>query len=300
MENKRIIAKIESVNQGQHFSNITVVDHEKRALNIKLSLEDLNDLVVGRAYVFETETFFKEEKEMLKFIKADLIEEVLNENELNEVLPIFYKYAPITMKELKKGIESYLNKIENKNLKLITNELYKKNENRFYTHSAATKFHHAYVGGLAYHTLTMLKLSEPFVSMYNYLNKDLIFSGIILHDMAKIDEITGADGEYTKEGLLIGHLVMITLEIEKIAAKYGIEHSEEALLLKHIVLAHHGMLNFGSPKKPQTGEALLIWFLDTIDSKFTPLGEAYDEIPDGSFTNIMQVLDRIKFYKGKI
>ncbi|WP_162140343.1 HD domain-containing protein [Haploplasma axanthum] len=301
MEEKiKLIAKIDNANQGQHFCNITVLDKNKKAFNIKLDRDVLSSLVIGKAYVFEVSKTMKEEKEVLNFENAKLIEDVLTDKELNELLPLFYNYAPISHKELKKGIEDHLNKIENKKIKAITLELYEKYKNEFYLHSAATKFHHAYVGGLAHHTLTMLKLATPFTEVYRYLNKDLLYAGIILHDMAKIDEITGADGEYTVEGQLLGHLVMIALEIEKVASKLGIEKSEEVLLLKHIVVSHHGLLNFGSPKKPQTGEALLIWFLDTIDSKFTPLGEAYKETNEGEFTNLLQVMDRMKFYKNKI
>ena len=93
---------------------------------------------------------------------------------------------------------------------------------------------------------------------------------------------------------------MIAMEIEKVATNHGLENSEEVLLLKHIVLSHHGLLNYGSPKKPQIGEALLIWFLDTIDSKFATLKLAYDETDAGSFTNMLQVLDRMRFYKDKL
>lgn len=299
-EQFKIIAKLDSVNQGPHFCNITVSDKEKKAHNIKLDKKDLENLKVGKAYVFLVSKSFKEEKEILNYEDGFLIEETLSHDELNELLPIFYEYSPISHMDLKTGIESFLNSIDNKIIKKITTLIYEKYEPNFYFHVAATKFHHAYIGGLAHHTLTMLKLSTPFLEIYPYLNKDLLYAGIILHDMAKIDEISVDEAEYTAEGNLIGHLVMIALEIEKVASKLNYVDSEEVLLLKHIVLAHHGLLNFGSPKRPQIGEALLIWYLDTIDSKFTPLGAAYEETEKGSFTNILQVLDRVKFYKSKL
>lgn len=300
MNEVKVIGKVESINQGAHFCNTTIVNEFDKAINIKLDPSEAKELLVGKAYLFNTISSIKEEKEILTLVDYFLIENVLEEEELNRLLPIFYSYAPIGPKELKAGVESYLNGISNDTIKLITKELYDKYKSDFYVHSAATKFHHAYVGGLAHHTLTMLKLVKPFLEVYPYLNADLIYSGIILHDMSKIKEITGADGEYTKEGLLIGHLVMIAMEIEKVATNHGLENSEEVLLLKHIVLSHHGLLNYGSPKKPQIGEALLIWFLDTIDSKFATLKLAYDETDAGSFTNMLQVLDRMRFYKDKL
>ena len=93
---------------------------------------------------------------------------------------------------------------------------------------------------------------------------------------------------------------MLAIEIEKAALKHKLENSEEALLLKHIAISHHGLPNFGSPKKPQTGEALLIWYLDTIDSKLGPLGDEYEKTNIGEFTNNVNVLDRMKFYKDKL
>lgn len=300
MEQVRLIGKVESVNQGAHFCNVTIVNKDKKALNVKVEPEQLTNLLIGKAYIVNTVKTYKENKSIYTYESSNLIEDVLEFDELNELLPIFYEYAPLTPNELKQGIEFYLNKIDNKIIKLVTEELYKKYFSKFYIHAAATKFHHAYVGGLAHHTLTMLKLAAPFIEVYPYLNKDLIYSGIILHDMAKINEITGPDGEYTKEGLLIGHLVMITIEIEKVAATFDLNKTEEVLLLKHIALAHHGLLNYGSPKRPQIGEALLIWYLDTIDSKFTPLKSELENTEEGSFTNMLQVLDRMRFYKDEI
>lgn len=115
-------------------------------------------------------------------------------------------------------------------------------------HPAATKFHHAYVGGLSYHTFTMLKLIDPFLAVYSYLNKDLLYAATLLHDMSKISEISGVDGEYTKEGLLIGHLVMQTIDVDQVAKQLGYEELEEVLILKHMILSHHGQLHYGSPK----------------------------------------------------
>ncbi|MDX9691361.1 MAG: metal-dependent phosphohydrolase, partial [Acholeplasmataceae bacterium] len=227
-------------------------------------------------------------------------EKVLSDEELATVLDRFYVYAPIPMLEIKKDIEKYMKQINNQVLKEITEKIYLENERAFYLHPAATKFHHAYVGGLSYHTLTMLKLIEPFIQIYPYLNHDLLIAATILHDMSKIGEISGVDGEYTKEGLLIGHLVMQTVDIDRVARQLGYENEEEVLLLKHMIISHHGQFNFGSPKKPQTGEALLLWFVDTIDSKFTVLGEVLEDTKEGTFTNMISVMDKMRFYKTNI
>ena len=235
----------------------------------------------------------------MKCVDITSVEEVLSPEELSHVLDHFYVYAPKSLVDIKKGVESYLGKIKSHVLKEVTSNIYEANKKKFYMHPAATKFHHAYVGGLAYHTLTMLSLIDNFIEVYPFLNRDLLYAATILHDMSKIDEISGVDGEYTKEGLLIGHLVMQTITIDKEADKLGYKDKEDILLLKHMILSHHGQFHYGSPKKPQTGEALLLWFIDTIDSKFTVLGESLEDTKEGTFTQMVSVLDRMRFYKPK-
>ena len=296
-----IVAKVESINSGAHFCNTTVMTKDNEHINLKLEFEQLSEISLGKVYQFEALAVVKIEDELvLKCINITPVEQVLNDEALEEILEKFYVYAPLPMMQIKRGIESYLNKIENENIKNITKKIYKANEKSFYLHPAATKFHHSYVGGLSHHTYTMLKLIDPFIHVYPYLNRDLLYAGTILHDMSKISEISGVDGEYTKEGLLIGHLVMQTIDIDRVATDLGIKDSEEVLMLKHMIISHHGQLNFGSPKKPQTGEALLLWFIDTIDSKFTVLGETLDQTQEGQFTQMISVMDKMRFYKHKI
>lgn len=297
----KIVAKVESLNHGVHFCNTTILTTNGEHINIKLDFDQLPLLSMGKVYQFEAQAIVKIEDELvLKCLSITPAEIILSDEELTKILEQFYVYAPIPLIEIKKGIESYLNKINNPILKSVTQNIYLENERPFFLHPAATKFHHAYVGGLSYHTLTMLKLIDPFISVYPYLNQDLLYAGTILHDMSKINEISGVDGEYTKEGMLIGHLVMQTVDIDRVARNLGYHETEEVLMLKHMIISHHGLLNFGSPKKPQTGEALLLWFIDTIDSKFTVLGEALDDTAEGAFTNMLSVMDKMKFYKPSI
>ncbi len=301
-ENKiyKIIGKVESINSGAHFCNTTVVTKDNEHINIKLDFDQLSDVMMGKIYEFTALAVVKLEDELvLKLKSLKPVEDVLSAQELSELVNHFYVYAPIPMVDIKKGIETFLNKIENEILSKITKQIYQTHEKQFYMHPAATKFHHAYVGGLSYHTLTMLKLIDPFIEVYPYLNRDLLYAATILHDMSKISEISGVDGEYTKEGLLIGHLVMQTLDVDHVAKSLGYENTEEVLMLKHMILSHHGQLHFGSPKKPQTGEALLLWFIDTIDSKFTVLGEVLEDTAEGQFTQMISVLDKMRFYKPK-
>lgn len=96
---------------------------------------------------------------------------------------------------------------------------------------------------------------------------------------------------------MLGHLVLGAMEIELQAKELGYADKEEALMLEHMLISHHGQPQFGSAKKPMTAEALVLWYIDTIDSKFRVLGEELEKTQSGSFTDNIGVLDRTKIYK---
>ncbi len=298
----KIEGKIESFNIGDDFSNCNIVTKDNEKMNLKLTKEQLKELKQERVYVFNYEEIIVNDKlqnhvvsffELFNYIEDPIL--------LKEKLSDYYEFSPLSTKEVKKDIETYLNKIKNPILKEITKKLYKKYEKGFYTYPAAVRFHHAYIGGLAYHTKTMLDIAEGLLNVYPFINRDLVYSGIILHDLCKVDELSGFEGgEYTKEGQLIGHLIMISQEVMMLAKELGYEKKEEVLVLNHILLSHHGIPNFGAAKRPLTAEALLVWYVDTIDSKFTVLGETLEKIEEGTFTESISVIDKSKFYKHKV
>lgn len=102
------------------------------------------------------------------------------------------------------------------------------------------KFYYVYVGGLVYYIFIMLKLVDVMLSVYDYLDKDLFYVVMILYDILKIDEIMGVDGEYIIEGLFIGYLVMVSIEVEKVVIILGVEDSEEVFLLKYLIVLYYG------------------------------------------------------------
>ncbi|MBI5235087.1 MAG: HD domain-containing protein [Deltaproteobacteria bacterium] len=140
---------------------------------------------------------------------------------------------------------------------------------RFQTAPAAKVMHHPYLGGLLEHVLSICGLASKVGSHYGKgVDVDLLICGAILHDIGKIYELTYSKSfDYTDEGRLLGH---ITLGIALIDDKVkGIEKFDPALLvlIKHMILSHHGHLEFGSPKRPKTTEALILYYLDDLDAK---------------------------------
>ena len=133
---------------------------------------------------------------------------------------------------------------------------------------AATSYHHAYLGGLLEHVLSLVELGDKLCDHYEWLDRDLVLAGLVLHDLGKIEELNFTSGfSYTTRGQLLGHIT-IGLEIlgEKLRLIPGFP-PELKDKVEHLILAHHGRLEFGSPKEPMFPEALLVHHLDDLDSK---------------------------------
>jgi 3'-5' exoribonuclease len=138
---------------------------------------------------------------------------------------------------------------------------------------AAVSMHHAYLGGLLEHTLQLCTLADLMLPRYPKLNRDLVITGLFLHDLGKCLELSYEYGfTYTNEGQLVGHIVLGSLwlqrKAEAIKARGGVELPHEALLvLHHIILSHHGILEYGAAKVPSTPEAIFVSRLDELDAK---------------------------------
>ena len=298
----KIEGKIENLNIGEDFFNCNIVTKDNERLNIKLTKAQSTEIKVDKVYVFTYEQVIANDKVQNHLIDyEELFNHVDDPIILRDKLSDYYAFSPLDTKTAKQAIEGYLNQIKNPILKEITETLYKKYEKGFYTYPAAVKFHHAYIGGLAYHTKTMLDIAKSLLAIYPFINKDLVYAGIILHDLCKTEELSGFEGgEYTKEGQLVGHLVMIAQEVMMLAKTLNVHETDEVLILNHILLSHHGLPHFGAARRPATAEALLVWYIDTIDSKFRVLGEILEETEDNTFTVSIPVADKTRFYKHNI
>jgi 3'-5' exoribonuclease len=170
---------------------------------------------------------------------------------------------------------------------------------------AGVRQHHAYVGGLLEHVVTLLEGADRLAALYPELDRDLLLSGVFLHDIGKVRELTYERSfGYSDEGQLIGHLVigveMLNEQVGRTADLTGEPFPQELLLrLKHMILSHHGSYEFGSPKLPMTPEAIALHHLDNFDAKlhrFTRL--IREDGNDGSsWTPYDQSLDR-RLFKG--
>ncbi|MCW1927462.1 3'-5' exoribonuclease YhaM [Bhargavaea beijingensis] len=205
--------------------------------------------------------------------------------------------AEKSKEELYEELSPYIFEITNPNIQRITRHLLKQHRESFLVYPAATKNHHDYVSGLLDHVVSMLRLGKAIAELYPTLNKDLLYAGIILHDVGKVVELSGPVGTvYTPTGNLLGHITIMVNEIAMAAKELGIE-GEEVVLLQHMVLSHHGKEEWGSPKRPMLKEAEILHYIDNIDAKMNMLNRALSKAEPGEFTERLFPLDNRQFYK---
>ncbi len=211
----------------------------------------------------------------------------------------FVREGDISRAELKRQISEKINSIQNPILHTLIIKIMERFETDFYAYPAAAKNHHDFVGGLATHVLGMLRVAEALCSIYPMLDRDLLISGVITHDIGKCIELSGpVITEYTMPGKLLGHISIMQTIIDEIAKANKLE-GEEVILLRHMVLAHHGEYEFGSPVLPLIPEAEILHYIDNIDARMNALSKALDPIPEGEFTPRIFALENRSFYKAK-
>ncbi len=164
---------------------------------------------------------------------------------------------------------------------------------------AAFKLHHAMRGGLLFHTISIVRLCEKVCEIYPFVDKELLISGAILHDIAKLTEFDVAESGiatgYSAEGNLLGHLAMGAMVIERYAEKLGISQ-KTAMLLEHMVLSHHGEPEFGAAVRPMFIEAELLSELDLMDSRIFEMREALEGTKENDFSGRLWAMDNRKLF----
>ena len=166
---------------------------------------------------------------------------------------------------------------------------------------AASKLHHAEKSGLLHHTSTMLRMAGYVCQVYPQLDADLLAAGVILHDLCKIEEMAadeiGMVSDYTAEGMLIGHLVDGVAQIDALGRELG-TRPETLMMIKHMILSHHDLPEYGSPKPPMFPEAEALHTLDLLDARMFEMTRALKNAQPGGFTERIWSLER-RLYRRK-
>lgn len=199
-------------------------------------------------------------------------------------------YLPATDKnvdEMYAELMGFVNSVKNPYLSTLLHSFFDDADfaKAFKFHSAAKSVHHGFVGGLLEHTVSVTRNCDYFAQNYPFLNRDLLVTAAMFHDIGKLKELsTFPENDYTDEGQLLGHIIIGTEWIgEKIREidDFPVVLANE---LKHCILAHHGELEYGSPKKPALVEALALSFADNLDAKMETVRELLNNVPDNNLT----------------
>lgn len=278
---------------SQEYASITGLDSDKRTIDVriwKVTDEIKKRITENGIYLCKGKIKLFNDKKQFMIDNDGITEANVNPDD-------YLIKCPLEINELQIEISRYIRKIQNDNLRNIVTKAIMKIQNEYFSYPAAVSIHHNYLGGIAYHVYSMLTLSEAYLKQYKYFNSDLVYAGIIIHDMGKVKELSGVDKTtYTAEGNLLGHITIGVNMLHDVCKELSLENTEEALALEHIILSHHGKQEYGSPIMPKIPEAALIFILDYSDSRFASLSEIMKQVKPGEYTEPVFAFDKRTFY----
>lgn len=293
--NHVVTGKTSGANRSTYLS--IVLQDETGSIDAKLwsaTQEQVDTLIVGKIVQVKGDIIKYNEDRQMKIIKINIVAS----DPAEQVK--FLKKAPVNAEMMLQKIQEYLDCIENLKIHQVTRELFNTHLEKLKVYPAASKNHHEYVSGLAHHMYGMLRLAESLCMLYPSLNRDLLYAGVILHDLGKTVELSGpVVPEYTLEGKLLGHISISQAMVKQTADAMHID-GEEVTLLQHMILSHHGKNEFGSPVLPLLKEAEILYMIDNFDARMAMLDKALETIEPGGFTKRIFSLENRSFYKPKM
>ncbi|MDR3241229.1 MAG: HD domain-containing protein [Lactobacillaceae bacterium] len=300
-ENINTFALLKSVearvtNSGKPYLAITVADRSMEISGMKWDSteEEFKNLHAGEVVAVSGVRQEYRDKPQLKIfeVRPTTLGEPNN--------PADYMAAgPMKAKEMEEEVNSLLFQIVNPTWQRIVRYLLNEYHEKFFTYPAAKSNHHAFAGGLGFHTLSIARLAMSVSKQYDNVDASLLLAGALLHDLGKVLELSGPIATvYTVPGNLIGHIVLIDEQIVLAAKELNLDlFSEDMIVLRHVVLAHHGQLEFGSPVRPLIKEANILHQLDELDANIQSFDNALKDTEPGEFSARAWALDNRAVYK---
>lgn len=287
---KKVTAK------GKDYLDLTLSDKDGE---ISAKYWDYNEAVQGQ---FPAETLVKVRGTISQYNGADQfrVERIRKVTDADGVnMADFVRSASYSGEYMYAQLSECVNGFSDADFKKLVSYMLEQNKEKLLYWPAAYRLHHALRGGLLMHTLSIVRLCEGLCKVYPFVNRDLLLSGAILHDIAKLSEFvvgdTGIASGYSVEGNLIGHLVMGARMVDEAAKALAIP-AEKSMLLQHMVLSHHGEPDFGAAVRPLFLEAELLSELDLMDARVYQIHDATAALQKGAFTNRLWALEDRKMY----
>ena len=266
--------QIQLTKTGKEYGNLILQD---KTGTIEAKIWDLSSPGVGE---FDAMDYVHIEADVTLFQNANQLN-VRRIRTAREGEYVEADYLPVSKKEIGKMYEEllgFVRSVKNPWLNQLLSGYFvedKEFAKAFQFHSAAKTVHHGFVGGLLEHTLSVVKLCDYYAGYYKTLNRDLLLTAAMFHDIGKMQELSRfPENDYTDDGQLLGHIIIGTEMVSERIRTIPDFPVKAATELKHCILAHHGELEYGSPKKPALLEALALNFADNTDAKMETMIEA--------------------------
>lgn len=231
-------------------------------------------------------------------VKVERLRVVTEEDNVD--LSIFVPYTPANIDDLFSELTGVIEQIKDSDFRALLDSFFADEDivRKFKLTPAAKANHHAYIGGLLEHTVSLLRYAQAFVlSSPAKINLDLLLCGIILHDIGKIEELSVSSViDYTDRGRLLGHLIIGSMMVEERCKQIPAFPEEKKNLVQHLILSHHGKYEYGSPVLPAVSEAFALHYLDNLDAKTIAASKFIsDDESDNHWTERSWMLDTMLY-----
>lgn len=286
-----------TASNGQYYARLTLKDYTGAIVGVKWSLTKYEEDILKVGAVVAIDGYVESYKNQFQ-IRIDTIREV---DEIDYDHAKLLKPAPVGKEELLNRLNVLINKIEDKQYRSLVDYVYGEKMDEIISSPAAISVHHEFAPlGLLYHIVSMGETALFLAEHYKPIDKDLLLCGVLLHDIGKTIELQkeNLSYAYSFEGRLVGHISLMSAYVNNVCEKLSID-KEKSTLIKHLILTHHGELEYGSPLLPQTKEAILLHMIDDMDAKMMVCDKALNETSVGDFTQKIPSLDGRCLYKHK-
>lgn len=278
-----------------------IFEDGERKVNAKMwdsSIAGIGDVAVGKIVKVRAKVGEWQEKLQLTVQLCRTIEPKDKVDESD-----FIRKAPLDAEIMYNEIMGVVKGFANTQLSLLTETILESNKDKLLYFPGAKTVHHDIKSGLLYHMIRMLRMGQKTVEIYEDINKDLFFTGIILHDIGKVNELNsdenGVTEDYTKMGKLLGHIVDGIKIVAFTCRDLGLPE-EVSLMVEHMIASHHGDESTGAIKKPMFIEAELLHMMDMIDSRAYMFNEVTNNVEEEKFSEKQFFLGNVQVYKHNI
>lgn len=288
---------VKTSTNGSRYFNMTLTDSAFTGMNAKMwDVKPVDEEEFTEGQLVKVKAKVQEYNGNLQIIVNRM--RLINEGDPVDIND-FVETAPVDIEQMYTDLLATIDAFGNADLKKLVGAMVRDKKSELMYFPAAKRMHHALKGGLLFHTWSMLRLGKAIAPLYPFIDAELLYAGIMLHDLGKsvemLSDANGSVSDYSAEGKLLGHIITEVVAIDEYGKKLGV-NPEIVLQLKHMVLAHHYEPEYGSPVRPMFAEAELLHHIDVIDARMNTMQRIQSETKAGGFSDKVWGLDGIQVY----